>query len=47
MYYHITNALGIGIACGPMFLSEVAPPHMRGAFNMANEWCITGGILLA
>ena len=39
--------VGVGISCGPLYLSEVAPPSMRGAFNMINEWCITGGILIA
>lgn len=45
----VIMGLGVGIAvqCGPLFLSELAPFHMRGAFNTQFQLFITIGILVA
>lgn len=41
--------LGVGccVQCGPLFLSELAPYHLRGAFNVQFQLFITIGILVA
>lgn len=39
--------VGIAVQCGPLFLSELAPFHMRGAFNTQFQLFITIGILVA
>jgi MFS family permease len=39
--------VGIAVQCGPLFLSEIAPYHLRGAFNTQFQLFITIGILLA
>ena len=31
----------------PMYLGEVAPPNLRGAFGTLNQFAIVGGILIA
>ncbi|KAL8120526.1 sugar transport protein 10-like [Apium graveolens] len=43
--------LGIGVGFAnqavPLYLSEMAPPHIRGALNIAFQLAITTGILIA
>lgn len=45
----VAMGLGVGICvqCGPLFLSELAPYHLRGAFNTQFQLFITIGILVA
>eukprot|EP00775_Hariotina_reticulata_P013342 gene13342-13470_t len=45
----VCMGLGVGICvqCGPLFLSELAPFHLRGAFNTQFQLFITIGILVA
>lgn len=45
----IAMGIGVGICvqCGPLFLSELAPYHLRGAFNTQFQLFITIGILAA
>ncbi|KAF8065876.1 STP13 [Scenedesmus sp. PABB004] len=45
----VAMGLGVGICvqCGPLFLSELAPYHLRGAFNTQFQLFITIGILAA
>ncbi|WIA37403.1 hypothetical protein OEZ86_014328 [Tetradesmus obliquus] len=45
----VVMGLGVGICvmCGPLFLSELAPYHLRGAFNTQFQLFITIGILVA
>lgn len=38
--------VGICVQCGPLFLSELAPAHLRGMFNVQFQLFITIGILL-
>jgi MFS family permease len=37
----------VAVQAGPLFLSEIAPFHLRGAFNTQFQLFITIGILLA
>jgi MFS family permease len=39
--------VGICVQCGPLFLSELAPAHLRGLFNTQFQLFITFGILVA
>lgn len=45
----IIVGLGIGVASmiGPLYISEVAPPKIRGALVSLNQLAITSGILLS
>jgi MFS transporter, SP family, sugar:H+ symporter len=45
----IIMGLGVGMSvqCGPLFLSEIAPFHLRGALNNMFQLFITFGILIA
>lgn len=40
-------SVGIAVQVGPLFLSELAPYHLRGAFNTQFQLFITIGILVA
>jgi len=39
--------VGICVQCGPLFLSELAPAHLRGLFNTQFQLFITFGIVAA
>ncbi|KAI8465114.1 MAG: general substrate transporter [Monoraphidium minutum] len=39
--------IGICVQCGPLFLSELAPAHLRGLFNTQFQLFITFGIVAA
>ncbi|KAI8472941.1 MAG: general substrate transporter [Monoraphidium minutum] len=39
--------VGLSVQCGPLFLSEIAPAHLRGLFNIQFQLFITCGILVA
>ncbi|GBF88488.1 hypothetical protein Rsub_01201 [Raphidocelis subcapitata] len=45
----ISLGVGVGICvqCGPLFLSELAPAHLRGMFNTQFQLFITFGIVFA
>jgi len=49
----IIGRLGIGIACGlftglvPLYITEVAPVHLRGGLGTFNQLAVTSGILLS
>ena len=45
----ISLGVGVGICvqCGPLFLSELAPAHLRGLFNTQFQLFITFGIVAA
>ena len=48
----MSGRLGIGIACGlftglvPLYITEVAPVHLRGGLGTFNQLAVTSGILL-
>lgn len=44
---HAATGVGIAVQVGPLFLSELAPYHLRGAFNTQFQLFITIGILVA
>ena len=39
--------VGIGTTVGPVYLSEIAPPKLRGTLNVIFQLLITIGILIA
>jgi MFS family permease len=44
----IINGLAVGIESAqvPVYISELAPPHIRGRAVGAQQWAITWGILI-
>jgi MFS family permease len=47
LYCAALVGVGVAVQAGPLFLSEIAPFHLRGAFNTQFQLFITIGILLA
>lgn len=49
VFYRIVGGIGIGLASNlsPVYIAEVAPPHLRGRFVSLNQLTIVIGILLA
>lgn len=39
--------VGVGTTVGPVYLSEIAPPKLRGTLNVIFQLLITIGILIA